>query len=165
MKSRTEDLSGKLLPFRKAHRTNPTSIRSGTYALVRAYYLDGLSRRSRMGRAVARLEERFARHLGYKHLGEAPITARLKVQLAIGNLLFLANYEPPPDSTDGLRAVGTAQNTLNRILTELGLKQVERPVDPLLELKAAVDAANEGGKDRSDDQIRRNEPDAIHEPV
>jgi hypothetical protein len=68
---------------------------------------------------------------------------RLKVQLAVGNLLLMATFQPAPDSKTGLRDVATAQNTLNRILTELGLEKKSRPVETLAEYLEGKDGNEE----------------------
>jgi hypothetical protein len=133
MGKRPVTIRGRLLPFRKGHRTDPAMITTGSYALVRAYYNDGISRRTREGQAISRLEREFAEHLGCRNLSELAITTRLKVQLAVGNLLLMATFQPAPDSKTGLRDVATAQNTLNRILTELGLEKKKPPMQSLQE--------------------------------
>jgi len=143
MKKQAVSTRGRLLPFRKGHRTDPAKITTGSYALVRAYYNDGISRRTREGQALSRLEREFAEHLGYRNLGEIPITMRLKVQLAVGNLLLMATFQPAPDSKTGLRDVATAQNTLNRILTELGLEKKKPPALTLQDYLAAKAAEKE----------------------
>ena len=60
------------------------------------------------------------------------MTLRWKIRLAIGNRLFLMTYLPSPANKTGCRDLRSAENTLNRILSELGL---ERKAKPVLDLK------------------------------
>jgi hypothetical protein len=117
------------IPFLKEHRTNVRSIETGAVALRRAYFSNGLSRRTREGLSVARLERKLAEHCGFASLEELPITLALKVRLLIGNLLYISLAEPTPDSKTGSRDIHCAMNTVSRILTELGLKRIEKPVN------------------------------------
>jgi hypothetical protein len=113
--------SGKRLPALKAFKTNAAQITDGAHAARRCYLAGQISMRTKEGLAIRHLENEFARLRGHKCLDDVPVTARLKIQLAIGNLLFLSMYQPDPACKIGLVNFHTAQNTLNRILTELGL--------------------------------------------
>lgn len=120
-------IKGHALPFKQDHRTNPHEIRDGATALRRAYYSNGISRRTRTGKMISQLEHEFAEHRGYPSLSQMPVTQRLKVQLLIGNLLYIAAAEPAPNSKIGLRDVHCSQNCINRLLTELGLERAKKP--------------------------------------
>lgn len=120
---------GRLLPFRKEHRTNPSEIRDGAHAMRRAYFSNGISRRTREGKVIAQLEKELAEHRGFKSLEAMPITQRLKVQLLVGNLIFLSLYDPPADNKTGLRDLHCVQNTVSRLTSELGLDRV-KPAAP-----------------------------------
>lgn len=116
------------LPFLKEHRTNPREIRDGAIALRRAYFSNGLSRRTREGQAVARLERKLAEHCGFERLDDMPITLQLKIRLLVGSLVYVSAAEPSPESKTGSRDIHCAMNSISRILTELDLKKVEKPI-------------------------------------
>jgi hypothetical protein len=120
---------GRFLPFRKEHRTNPREIRDGAHAMRRAYFSNGISRRTREGIVIAHLERELAEHRGYPSLAAMPVTQRLKVQLLIGNLIFLSLYEPREDSKTGLRDLHCAQNLVNRLTSELGMEKAKKAID------------------------------------
>ena len=118
---------GRLLPFTKEHRTNPNEIRDGAHAMRKAYFSNGISRRMREGKVIARLENELAEHRGFKSLAEMPVTQRIKIQLLVGNLIFLSLYDPPAENKVGLRDLHTAQNLISRLVTELGLQPTKKP--------------------------------------
>lgn len=97
----------------------------------RAYFCNGLSRRVREGKIISQMEREFAEHCGFPSLQQTPVTLRLKIQLLIGNLIFLALYDPPADSKNGLRDFHCAQNLVNRLSTELGLERRPKDDDPM----------------------------------
>lgn len=123
----------RLLPFRKEHRTNTRTIEHGAEALRRAYYSNGLSRRTREGRSITHLERRLAKHCGYESFGQMPVTLELELQLLIGNLIYVATAAPAPDSKTGSRDVHCAQNLIDRILNRIGFTPAQKPVLTLAE--------------------------------
>lgn len=135
--------TGHLLPFKKEHKTSP-SLTHGAHSMRRAYFSNGINRSTRTGIVVTHLERRLAEHRGCKKFTELPITAQLKAQLLIGNLLFLSLWEPAPDNKTGMKDYTAAQNLCNRILTELGMNQAERPERTLADLAAEIAAEEEG---------------------
>jgi len=112
-------------------KTGPGSnwMSHGGYSLKRKYLSGELNRSTRPGRAARALEIGFARHCGYNSLAECPVTLQLKIQIAVANRLFLSVFEVQPDSKIGARDAIAAENTLNRILTELGTKHPEKTID------------------------------------
>jgi hypothetical protein len=104
-------------------------INHGAYRLKREYYSGTLSRCTRPGRAAKAMEIALARQCGYNNMPECPVTLQLKIQLAVANRLFLSAFDVKPDSKTGARDALTAENTLNRILTELGIKHPEKTID------------------------------------
>lgn len=97
-------------------------------SLLRAYSAGALDRRRTDGRLIAARENQYARHLGYKSYQLLPVTMAGKVHLVIRLELFLALHEPSPDSKTGFRDIRSAENSLSRLYTELGLKPAEKPM-------------------------------------
>ncbi len=111
-------------------------IQHGAYSLVRAYYADDIDRRTHLGILLSELETEYAAHCGFSSLAECSVTLKEKIRLAIGNKLFQMTYIPSPTTVKDLRA---SENSLNRILTELGLKPAQKDVslDQYIEEKYA----------------------------
>ncbi len=135
-------IKGRLLPFRKEHRTNPLHTVTGAHAMRRAYFSNGISRRTREGKVISALEREIAQHRGFTSLNQLPVMQRIKAQLLVGNLIFLSLYEPSADSKTGLRDFTGAQNLVNRLTSELGLDRARMPIDPLEAVRDAVRKAN-----------------------
>jgi hypothetical protein len=117
------------LPFKTGCRTRTDMMAHGAYSLTRKYYAGLIDRRYRLGKSITEWETELARHVGFERLYEAPITVQMKIRLAVGNMLFLMTFEPGPLNVAGGREIRASENTLNRIMTELGLKRPEKPLD------------------------------------
>jgi hypothetical protein len=127
--SNSPAIRGQVLPFKRGHRTNPREIRDGAHAMRRAYFSNGISRRTRQGRIIGCLERELAEHRGYASLSQMPVTQRLKAQLLIGNLIYLSLADPAPASRTGMRDYYGAQNLVNRLTSELGLERARKNQD------------------------------------
>ncbi len=117
------------LPIRTGYRCNRYGIKDGSISLLRAYSAGAIDRRRTDGRLITERENRYARHLGYTSYQALPITLAGKVHLVIRLELFLALHDPSPDSKTGFRDIRSAENSLNRIYTELGLRPPEKRID------------------------------------
>jgi len=104
------------------------SVTHAAFAITRAFYSNTLDRRSHIGQLVSDLEEQYALHMGYESFDLCPIVLREKLRLAIGNFLFQMLYTPSESTLPHLRA---SENTLNRILSELGLSPTPRQIPSL----------------------------------
>jgi len=143
---------GHVLPFKKEHRTNPREIITGAHAMRRAYFCNGINRSTRQGLVITQLERKLAKHRGYAVLQDMPITQQLKVQLLLGNLIFLSLYEPLPDSKTGLRDYHTSQNLVDRILSELGMEPAETPEMSLQEYAEKLALEEEANASKTVDE-------------
>ncbi len=119
---------GKDAPLSK-NRIGNNLTSHGGYRLKKQYLSGSLNRSTRAGRAARALELALAQHCGYNSLAECPVTLQLKIQLAVANRLFLSVFDVQPDSKIGAKDGFGAENTLNRILTELGTKPPEKTID------------------------------------
>lgn len=109
-------------------RKSVASITHAAFAITRAFYANTLDRRSHIGQLVSDLEEQYALHMGYETFDHCGIVLREKLRLAIGNYLFQMLYTPSESTLPHLRA---SENTLNRILSELGLQPTPRKIPSL----------------------------------
>ncbi len=109
---------------------NLSSITHAAFAIQRAFYANTLDRRSHIGQLVSDMEEQYAAHMGFESFDHCSIVLREKLRLAIGNFLFQMLYTPSESTLPHLRA---SENTLNRILTELGIKPEPKNVKDLHE--------------------------------
>jgi len=103
-------------------------ITHGANSLVRAYYAGNIDRRTSLGIQIADWETAYACHMGYDDLASCPIVLQEKIRLAVGNRLFQMLWAPSPDGKSGARDLRSSENTLNRILTELGLEPAQKNV-------------------------------------
>ena len=101
-------------------------VTHGANSLVRAYYGGFVDRRTTLGIQIAEWENAYASHKGYDDLASCPIVLQEKIRLAIGNRLFQMLWSPSPDGKSGARDLRSSENTLNRILTELGLEPEQK---------------------------------------
>ena len=101
-------------------------VTHGANSLVRAYYAGDIDRRTTLGILIASWETAYASHKGYDDLACCPIVLQEKIRLAIGNRLFQMLWAPSPDGKSGARDLRSSENTLNRILTELGLEPAQK---------------------------------------
>lgn len=113
----------------KAPPLQPVRVMHGAYRATRDYYAGAMDSRTREAKASRKLEDALAKHCGYDSLDACPVTLALKIQLAVASRLFLSLYSPHPSSKTGRREAQGAENTLNRILSELGLEKPEKKVD------------------------------------
>jgi len=111
---------------------NLNSATHGAIALQSAYYSSRIDRRTQLGICISSWEEEYARHLGQNTFRHLPITVREKVRLAIGNRLFQMFFLPEPGNTTGIRDLRSSENTLSRILSELGLEQRQKDVTDIV---------------------------------
>ncbi len=117
------------IPVRVGYRVNRARFRHGAMSLLRAYTCGALDRRSAEGRLVSLREGQYARHLGFTAFKVCPVTLQGKIHLVIRLELFLATVEPDPNSKTGYRDVRSAENSLSRLYSELGLKPAEKSID------------------------------------
>ena len=101
-------------------------ITHGANSLVRAYYAGNIDRRTSLGIQIADWETAYACHMGYDDLASCPIVLQEKIRLAVGNRLFQMLWAPSPDGKSGARDLRSSENTLNPILTELGLEAAQK---------------------------------------
>lgn len=131
------------VPEKAGRRSRPFQVTHGAYRLVRSFYAGTLDRRSGFGKLSEELKESYAKHMGFDNFEAAPITLRVKVRLAIGQELFLATFLPEAGSKTGGREIRAAENSLSRIMSELGLKRRAKPVPSLQEYLAAKECEPE----------------------
>jgi hypothetical protein len=124
------------------YRLNPLWVTHGAWALMNAYQAGQISFRTSLGREIKNVQNELVQIRGYERFQDAPITLRMKVQIAVSCWLFLSAYQPSPDVKKAVQEVTGIQNTLNRILTELGL---ERP-DKRIGLNDYIDSLPNAGE-------------------
>jgi hypothetical protein len=141
-------IRGETYPEKTGYRSRDRRVTHGAYRLIRAFYAGTLDKRKPFGKLAANLQARYARHCGYDSFHTAPITVQTKICLAIANQLFLATFLPEPESKTGGRDIRSAENTLNRIMNELGLWPAPKPPVNVFELfqKAEERMKSEPGK-------------------
>jgi hypothetical protein len=100
----------------------------GAFAVRALYYKGQIHQGSRLGRFVTELENSYARHCGYETFAQCPVTVQDKIRLLVANWLFLGAYTPQPGSKTAAKEVSVAENLINRITSELGLRPAEKPV-------------------------------------
>ncbi len=108
------------------------------------YYRGTLDSRTGWGRLARELQGKYARHCGHDDFESCPITLQDKIRLLIGNWIFLMSFMPEPGSKTGGRELRSSENTVNRILSELGLRSPEKPAQTLHEIAARI--VEEGGQ-------------------
>jgi hypothetical protein len=119
---------GGLPMLAKDAQTKITSITHGAYSSRRQYWSGSLDLRCVMSAWAREQENEYAQHVGYERFDLAPITVRTKVKVLIGNLIFIAMADPPPENRNLTDDVKHAQVMVNRICSELGLKPAKKEV-------------------------------------
>lgn len=138
-----------LLPEKSGRRARPFQVTHGAYRLVRSFYAGTLDMRGGLAKLSQDLRTGYARHCGYDAFNDCPITLQTKITLVVGNQLFLMTFLPEPGSKTGGRDIRASENTLNRILNELGLKRTERLIpalDDVIEIEQVAPARGNGDK-------------------
>ena len=131
MKRKKKRIKALIKNHKNGKEGNLNRVSHGAIALTNAYYSDRIDRRTQLGIHISEWEEEYARHLGQDTFRNLPITVREKIRLAIGNRLFQMFFLPEPGSTTGIRDLRSSENTLSRILSELGLERRAKPVQSL----------------------------------